>query len=227
MWQGFPTTASNLTIRKCEFDGTGVPSSAFNSMINYRGVGTCLVELNWFHNSAGHIMEQSTPTEGGNLCTLIFRNNLEEEIGIDPTGSGPGVHVNFTQMLAGTTAASSSVNSQIVGNTMIQHLQPAKGQITQVSGSNALVDKNTMICKDTGPAGSGTSSISNMIDCGSAGTYFQGTVSNNYIDRTGCKASEGYGPFYPTAGNPLVHLVASGNISLLTGKTINVDNSET
>jgi hypothetical protein len=205
MYDGVDYTSSNLTIRNCEIDGTGQEFESQWSFINVTGTGTTTIENNYFHDAPTHVFEFA------GTSTLLYRYNLEEDIGIDPTGEGPSNHVNFTQMLGGQ-----SVNSQIVYNTMVQNSQPAGGQMIQVTGSNALVANNTLIAN---PRDSGEASISHMIDPGHAGDYFDGTIRDNYVDASGA-----YDLFYPSATGSNVSV--SGNINLVTGSVINSDNSE-
>src|SRR5262249_23062746 len=143
VYNGVNYTSSNITIKDCTFDGTGLTFASMNSFINLKTTGTATIEYNYFYNAPTHAFEWAQANEGP--ATLIFKYNLEENIGIDPTGQGPTDHVNFTQMLGGTTASSTSVNSQIMFNTMIQNPEPAGGEMIQVSGSNAVVANNTMI----------------------------------------------------------------------------------
>jgi hypothetical protein len=205
MYNGVNYTSSNITIRNCEIDGTGDQFENQWSFINIKGTGTTTVEYNYFHDAPTHVFE----FEG--TSTLLYKYNLEEDIGIDPTGQGPTDHVNYTQMLGGQ-----SVNSQIAYNTMIQHSQPAGGQMIQVTGSNALVANNTMIAY---PTSSGGASISHMIDPGHAGDFFQGIIKDNYIDRRGALDA-----FYPSATRP--NVLVTDNINMVTGRIIQANNTE-
>jgi hypothetical protein len=207
MYNGIDYTSHNLTIRNCEIDGTGRKFKSQWSFINIKGTGTTTIEYNWFHNAPTHIFEFHGSS------TLIYRYNLEEEIGIDPTGDGPTNHVNFIQMLG-----AGSANSQIVFNTMVQHKQPAGGQMIQATGSNTLVANNTLLTfRGTGPMPA-AGSISHLIDPGHAGEFFQGTIRDNYIDPRGVQ----YGVFYPSAQGSNVEV--SGNIDMVTGNIIQASN---
>jgi hypothetical protein len=201
---GEGSTSSNITIRSCELDGAGLEFEDNWSFINLRGAGISTIEYCWLHNAPAHFLEM------GGTSKLLYRYNLVEEGGIDPTGKGPTNHVNFSQMLGGQNA-----NSEITFNTMIQHRQPAGGQMIQITGANGLVANNTLIAYP----GHGGPSISHMIDPGHAGEFFQGTIRDNYIDRRGA-----INAFYPSANRP--NVTAIDNINMVTGRIIQANNAE-
>lgn len=201
-------SGNNLTIQYCTFDASTIGNET--SIIGFSGTGTVTLQYNWFKNFPQHILEMAQAA--GVSDAIAYQYNLIEQGALNATA-----HLNYLQLGGGSL---SSVNVSF--NTTYQTPQASGGEGFQAEAnsgqsiSNYSIQNNTMIA--TG--GAAGSAMSYMMHLGSnaqnPGTA-TGVASNNYFDITAA-----YGAFYQGCAG----FTYSGNKDMVTGKTINADNSE-
>jgi hypothetical protein len=206
-------SGSNATI---SHDTMSAPTSGNEtSLIGFSGSGSITLDSNYFHDFPQHILEN---TQGGSTSfSVIYVNNLIYNGHPQP---GPA-HLNYLQFGGGVATLvdvehNTAYQTSNSGGEMWQFYDYAGGSI-----KNAIFAYNTAIAA----GGNGTfeqgSQMGYLIHGGYNPTYGSanpGTAHDNYFD-----PSTSWGPFY---SGSFQGWTVTNNYDLVTGKIINVDNSE-
>jgi len=209
------SSSPGLTVTDCTIDG-GAPTSGSTTLngsglICIAGGGNIVVKYNWLKNSNSQVLDM-----GGSNCTLDYRFNMIENFG---NHGSAGNHPNLLQWVDST-----DTSALCEFNTSYQTPGMAAGEqyqfYTQLPNGAIIsptLEYNTIIA--TGTAGGQSTSYSIHGNNSTAPFTTGGMIEDNYFDSSGA-----YGAFYSGSFNS--GWTVSGNIDMVSGKYVNVDNSE-
>lgn len=201
-------SASNPTIKYCDFDGSDIGNAI--SLIASAHQGMLTLQYNSFHNVPSSPLDL-VQANGSPAFQLDYKYNVIEQGGI-----APGSHMNFLQFGGGTAT---SVDVEF--NTSYQTPQVSGGEGFQFYDNtpggtilNTTMAYNTMIA--TG--GSNGSAVSYFVHPGSGNGGDSGSIHDNFFD-----VSAAWGAFYTQDIGSGWSL--SNNVDMRSGKVISSDNS--
>ena len=213
------TSASNLTVKDCTFNGGGA-SERDSALIYFRGYGTFVAEYDLFENAPSDAIDLNSAS----TLTPTVSYNLFYDLGL-----APGAHADTVQFVG------NAVNNYVFTfNTVYQPATSVGGmegvQVEAQGNNGASVDNstitnNTLIAPMGAAQGNTMSYVFALLSDSNAPndwTVNNTLIENNYIDPTGA-----YGTFYPLtySGGP-TNTTISNNVDMTTGGFIQANNSK-